>query len=198
MEEIDGDCFRNKHQHRAGLGKRMTWTGVPTPSRLQVTSNVFRSLYADIEEKKEKETKRETPEHTTGEQGASYGANKTIEKGKIEEKEKGLHAPKSVPQTMRGSEPGVSRRATDHEMQQAQDQENAARAGLAMGTDPPSWIAPVAMRSANPRVVAGELPIANPQGERSAASQEGISSGVRIRGLSWNSPVEYKGVQSRC
>ena len=70
---------------------------------------------------------------------------------------------------MRGSEIEVSQGATDHKMQQAQDQEIAARAGLAMGTDPPSWIAPVAMRSANPRVVAGELPIGNPDGERSAA-----------------------------
>ena len=97
MEEIDGEFFHNRHQRRVGLGRRMTWTRVPTPSRLQVISDVLRSPYTGIEEKKEKETKRETPEHTTGEQGASHGANKTIEKGKIEEKEKGLHAPESVP-----------------------------------------------------------------------------------------------------
>ena len=82
---------------------------------------------------------------------------------------------------MRASEIGVSRGATDNEMQQAQDQENAARAELAMGTDPPSRIATASTSSANPRVVVRELPIANPQGERSIAGQEGISSAMRIR-----------------
>ena len=114
----------------------MTWTGVPTPSRLQVISNTSRSLHAEIEKKNEKETKREIPKHTTGKQGASYDANKTIEKGQKAKEKKGLHAPESVPRAMRGSEIGVSRGATDHEMQQAQDQENAVRAELAMGIDP--------------------------------------------------------------
>ena len=60
------------------------------------------------------------------------------------------------------SESGLSRGMTEHKTQQAQDQNIAVRAELAMGTDPPSRIAIASSSNADPRVVAGELPTRNP------------------------------------
>ena len=53
-------------------------------------------------------------------------------------KEKVLHVPVSVPQTMSESEPGISRGATEHKTQQVQDHQIAERTELAMGNDPQS------------------------------------------------------------
>lgn len=130
------------------------------------------------------EQKGETPEHTAREQGASCGANKSMEKGEFGQKEKGLHALETIPQTTsEGLSLEPSRGLLDHETQQVQDQRIAVRTELEMGlTDPPSRVVPAASSNTNPGVVAGELSTESPQGVRPASDREGINSALRIRG----------------
>ena len=76
----------------------------------------------------------------------------------------------SVPYTMSRYELGVSRGATDHETQPAQDQDIVTRAELAIGIDPPSWTTITSSSNADPGIVTGELPTINTQWMRLVAN----------------------------
>ena len=134
VEESHGRLFPGRCRNCIWVGKRIAWTRAPIGSRLQGTSSDETSVMGD--DKKKKIQKGKTPEHTAREQGVPSSANKSTDFG-AGVKEKVLHIPITVPQTEGQSEPGISRRATDHETPQVQGQHAAVRTERAMGNDPP-------------------------------------------------------------
>ena len=67
-----------------------------------------------------------------------------------------------------------------------------------MRNDPPLRTVIASSSNTDLGVVGGELPTINSQWVRSVGDQEGINSGVRIRGSVLECPIRLKSVQSEC